>query len=218
MAKLIVDTCALLDLARAPAREEVRALNVAAARMVLSAIRATPATHELWVSEHVRREFDVHVEAVTQEAGSQLRRLAERWQHTEEIGNTLGVIVPPILLASAISVVASGRALATDLLAAAMNIAPSVGEAALVMGRVIAKRTPARAGKDSTMDCAILEGALRVARASDQVTVFLTSNKNDFAPNGPVPADLASDLSDGGLMIAFGWAEAWHHLGGTRVP
>lgn len=215
MANLVVDTCALLDLIRAPTRPETKASQVDAARSVLAAISSPVPSHKLLLSEHVKREFVRHLSEVTQQSENHLKRLAENWQHMVDVGTSHGLTIPAASSVAAVTTVAAGQALANDLICRSIEIVPDPGDATRAFGRVVAQRTPARQGKDSTIDCVILEQAMRVSRGSSETTIFLTSNKNDFAPGRHVPPDLAVDLADCGLAISFDWGEAWHRL---RLP
>jgi hypothetical protein len=53
----------------------------------------------------------------------------------------------------------------------------------------------------------------RHAPSTGRLIVFLSSNKRDYYPDGPVAEPLATELQTAGLLFARTWVEAAYRVG-----
>ena len=204
---LYLDTCALLDVVRAPCRDRTDHLLAAVARIEKAArakrvvLCAAEITRDEWV-----RNIDVVLADVerserdTDRAVQQFVIAAQRAGKPRTARARIGALeVPPKL-----------RGWSERMLQSTVLVAPTAGVIEAAWGRQAQRRLPARRGKDSVGDCTIFETLLAIGRGlgSTQPLVFLTSNTQDFGH-----PDLAMQLAPVGATAAFHWAWAANDLG-----
>ena len=69
---LLLDTCSLLDLVRAPIRKEVGIQDISAAHELLDRAQPNPAQISILIDEQVQTEFSQHINEVVEETEKEL--------------------------------------------------------------------------------------------------------------------------------------------------
>jgi hypothetical protein len=197
---LYLDTCAFLDVARAPARaggpEAVRAAEVLLANSAPSTLRVHLVTCEV-----VRAEWKLNLEATKPE----VKQALETYHTVNAVISLTGLLsglipgpLPPVAILTA-QVTGHFDRLSRDLLDRATCVTRDLGCLERALDRQISdpQRLPAR-GKTGAKDCVILEHVLELSRSLGQSyqkpRYFVSSNAGDFA--GP---SVRHDLSSAGL-------------------
>lgn len=212
---LCIDTCALLDLVRAPARK-LGAGHVEAANFLLKKAEEQQSQLSIVLMKQVCDELPQYLERAKDEANQALKRLDEETKRSVELLAALGVAPPNAFEFVPFEFANKAEDLITGISNAAAKIddQPFVGAAGQ---RVRDRRRPARQGRDSFGDCIILEAFLSLVTklrtcGFQREIVFLTSNTSDFADENKkvVHPEIRADLGDAELSFSF--LEARYHL------
>ena len=179
---ICLDTCAILDVARAPARKQ--ADSVPAAKALIQLAGSIPPAIHLLISDIVPNEWREHVGSAVKAT----RDAVDDFESVVHVSSTSGAVsisvpsqqiqqarnqLPPTLERLSRDLLDQGRLIDRD--HEAMSAA---------LDRVVGKRRPSR--KNQVKDCYILEHYLAVARALGgpgfpHWVVFVSSNTEDFA-------------------------------------
>lgn len=213
---LIVDTCALLDLVRAPVHLKVKPESVRAARDLLSLATAsgTP-TLEIYVCSRVLDEWADNVDPVTQAAIQALTTQLDQQRHLSETMAALqGAPTSPTQEQPERPIVAA-KAFADQILAAARHVAVQQVDLRKAGARALAALRPASKGNSALADCVIFETALRIARKrppGSAPIVFLSSNTKDYYLGTALDPTCAAELAAAGMTFATSWIRARYAL------
>jgi hypothetical protein len=198
---LFLDTCVLLDIIRAPARDltaEVRA------GVELRALQAS-STVRLFVQDIVHREWIDNLPAARREGEAGVRAFTATWQ----IAADMGQLAPPLPALPPGTLIDDLEQLSRDLLFAADSLDRDHDGMSWAIDRVVAKQKPS-SGKGMVKDCHILGHALRLSNllavaAYPHSRVLISSNRSDFAaPNATVfHPDIVPDAIATGLRYAI---------------
>lgn len=217
---VFLDTCALLDIIRAPNRGA--AATVEAATELLTGANKNPATVYLVIGCPTPTEWNEHVNEALADCAAAIasvNAVAQAW-------GFLGVAGIPVLPLHALPLPDRLRDLSKELLDAAIQLDKDADALGRAIDRVIHSKLPARKGGKGAKDSVILEHAIGLTDALrnagfGQVCVFASSNTHDFAVSGATtlhpllqpdfdpPTDLryAFSLSRAVAMLkAGGWA------------
>jgi hypothetical protein len=198
---LFLDTCAILDVARAPARAQAN--SVPAAETLVRLAGQSPPVAYLLVADIVAKEWADNVDSAVEE----LTKALATYEHVAQVivttGGTTPVAGPPILS----RIPADLKASSDSLRLACRAIDRDTGAMSAALDRVVSKRRPSH--KKEVKDSYILEHSLAVARglggtAFARWLVFVSSNTRDFAdPASPsVHPELAGDFNAAGLRYS----------------
>jgi hypothetical protein len=198
---LILDTCTLLDVVRAPLRDltaEVRA------GVELRALAATGAVR-LFVQDIVPGEWADNLPAARRDGEAGVRAFTATWQ----IAADLGQPAPPLPVFAPGSLISELEQLSRDLLMAADTLDRDHAGMSWAIDRVAARQKPSSA-KGTVKDSHILGHALRLstllaAAGYPNSRVLVSSNRSDFAaPNATVfHPDIIPDAAPAGLRYAL---------------
>lgn len=217
---LLLDTCLLLDIIRAPVRENVGVHDIRAILTLVARQSANPQTLVFAVSQQVRDEYADNVDSVEEETRRGIERLLKQ---TNEMLATVatfnsGIAIPAPLQLEKEDVVSVVRAMADEILINCVTIPHTVDDSHAAMGRVQRAHPPATRAKQSIKDCLIVEGVLRhvaAERANGNVekAVFASSNTSDYhqghASLHPV---LRTEFDGCGLGFAPSWSAARYEI------
>lgn len=215
---LCFDTCTALDLMRDPTRETVKAHERRAALDLLTTVE-TSGRLVLLMAEQVGREYRENVEVVEKEAGHALQKLREQMQRVDAVAAIYGAL-GEANLDHLDNHTAQARQFADRWIGAAELVQQGPDIPLRAVQRVLAARTPARKGKDSTKDCIVIEtyldivAQLRSAGLSAPI-VFVSSNVRDYAEatGTRLQADLTSEFAALCLEFAPNLSAAKHFFG-----
>ena len=195
------DTCAILDVARAPTRAQPD--TVTAAEALVALVGQTPPKVHLLVADIVATEWTDNIRSACDE----LTRAVSVFEHLTQVIVATGIVTHPTVSPALAGLSPDLEARSLALLTACRAINRDVGAANAALDRVVAKRRPSH--KKEVKDSYILEHCLAVARELGGATfqkrmLFVSSNTKDFADPGStaVHTDLASDFATAGLGYA----------------
>ncbi len=215
---VFLDTCAILDVARAPARAQPDA--VTAAEILISLVAQTPPKVHLLVADIVATEWKDNIIS----ARDELTKALFVFEYVAKVIGTTGIVTYPTAPPALTGLPADLEARSRALLTACRAINRDVGAANAALDRVVAKRRPSH--KKEVKDSYILEHCLVVARELGGTTfqkrmLFVSSNTKDFADpsSTAVHTDLASDFATAGLGFAGTIAIAVEQLrAASQIP
>lgn len=217
---LLLDTCLLLDIIRAPMRENIGLHDVQAIRTLIARQAAQPATLTIAVTQQVRDEYAAHVLSVEEETARALTKLIDRTNGMLTMVNMFdaGLLTPENLQINAPQVISSLRAMADGILVNCLTIPHTPGDSQAAGSRVLQTKPPATRAKQSFKDCLIVEGVLRhvaEGRAAGTLgkAVFASSNTTDFHQvHSSLHPDLRAEFNACGLGFAPSWSAARYEL------
>ena len=219
---LLLDTCSILDIVRAPTREQVSVHDIKAVHSLLD--RATGSTRQvsLVVTQQVIKEFEEHLDDVARDCCKAIRKasdshagILERIRALSLSNNLPGTVDLPSL-----GFPERSRCLAKQVIQASSVLKDRDDRELLdnASFRSIEGRPPAKKGKDSIKDCLIIESYFRLARAVQDnkfscKMVFITSNKHDYEQDHRyLHPDLREEFNLVGLDYSPNWSAARYEI------
>jgi hypothetical protein len=197
---LFLDTCALLDIVRAPLRGLTATARAGVELRTLAATR----TVRLFVQDIVLGEWADNLSAARRDGEAGVRAYTATWQ----IAADLGQPAPPLPVFSPGSLINELERLSRDLLMAADILDRDHGGMSWAIDRVAARQKPSSA-KGTVKDGHILGHALQLssllaAARYPHSRVLVSSNRSDFAaPNVTMfHPDIAPHAAAAGLRYA----------------
>ncbi len=196
---LFLDTCALLDIVRAPLRDLT--MTVRAGDDLRSL--AVAGTVRLVVQDIVSGEWNDNLPAARRDGETGVRAFTATWQ----IAADLGQPAPPLPVLPPGTLIDDLEQLSRDLLTVATVLDRDHDGMSWAIDRVATKRKPSSA-KGPVKDCHILGHALRLSNllgaGYPNSLVLVSSNRSDFAaPNATIfHPDIAPEAAVAGLEYA----------------
>ena len=196
---VFVDTCALLDIVRAPLRDLTVTVRAGGDLQVLAAA----GTVRLFVQDIVSREWNDNLPAARRDGEMGVRAFTATWQ----IAADLGQPAPPLPVLPPGTLIDDLEQLSRNLLAVATVLDRDYAGMSWAIDRVAAKRKPSSA-KGPVKDCHILGHALCLSTllgaAYPNSLVLVSSNRSDFAaPNANIfHPEIAHEAALAGLEYA----------------
>lgn len=214
--EVILDTCALLDLIRAPVRPEFHPNYATGAVQLLAAIQnPNPPARILW-TDITLAEFQNNLDEVAEDTRKSFRQLRDRYQKAHDVmgGFTAEEIKKAVDDAWIDSAVQQARDLAVTYAGLAAIEVATQDDLNKATGRVFKAVAPSRKGKDSLADCVITEVALRQAATAESrgvtKTVFFSSNTHEYCEGRQLKATLQTEFDACGLLYVRNWGEIHH--------
>lgn len=218
---VFLDTCALLDLVRAPFRAKnagaAELIIIAARRFLVGASSAPPSVH-LVIADKVDQEWKASINSVEDELMAHLSRMEHDIDRLDKCALALGLAQPPLQRNGSL-LTFSPRPLSNALLSAASVIEEEMQIKMAAFHRESRGIAPAKKGKGCLGDCIIVETVIQATeqlRSSAYLSpiVFLTSNTKDFTDtNGMLHPELAPRFSGLGIRFCTQWPHALHEAG-----
>ena len=197
---LFLDTCALLDIVRAPLRDLT--LTVQAAIELKTLVNA--GTVRLFVQDIVPTEWQNNLAAARRDGEDGVRAFTAAWQ----IASDLAQPAPPLPVLAPGNLIDDLEQLSRDLLTASDELERDHDGMSWAIDRVAAKEKPSST-KGTVKDCNILGHALRLSTlllvaGYPRSRVLVSSNRTDFAaPNATVfHQDIVPHAAAAGLQYA----------------
>lgn len=219
-AVLFLDTCLLLDVIRAPVRENIGTHDVHAVLTLNARRNASPPSLQFAVTQQVKVEYAEHVDATEAETARSLDKLVQQTNGmlTSIAAFGTGAPLPSPMTIQSQVVAKAVRTIADDILNSCVVIPHSVADSHAALGRVQQARPPATRAKQSVKDCLIIEGVLRhviseraIGRA--QRFVFASSNTADYHQgHGSLHPTLRAEFDACDLGFAPSWSAARYEI------
>lgn len=214
-AMVVVDTCSLLDIVRAPIHERVSVSDIENALWMLNASQGKQPCLQLVVDGWVLEEYRRTIDGVSQNVKQQLEALWARYNRATGIVAALDSLqVEPMDARPWIEeAISRGKQIVEEFLAAAANISASDEDERRANLRTKKARPPSCKGKGSQADAVMTELALRLAgeRGDQQANapvILLSSNTNDFCEGKVLKTELQVEFDAVGLKYAPTWSAA----------
>jgi len=180
---VLLDTCTLLDIVRAPNRGA--ASTVEAATELLAGANKNPATVYLVIGCPTPTEWNEHVDEAVADCAAAIasvNAVAQAW-------GFLGVAGIPALPMHALPLPERLKDLSNELLDVAILLDKDADALSRAIERVINSKLPARKGGKGAKDSVILEHAIGLTdelrnAGFGEICVFASSNTHDFAASG----------------------------------
>jgi hypothetical protein len=213
---LVVDACAVLDLARAALPDRASARIYAHAMKI---VQETEASRCAIVQTSITpREIADHMA----ETLASVRKFSEQAEiflnEINLMGSSLGFPKVPVAFLSSTPIITSVERFISRLLACSMTLPETDAALARAMRRANARRAPAANKRGEYKDCQVVEelielaGGLRAGGLGPEI-VLLSSNQSDFCEKGKLHPDLDSDFGPHQIRYAAHWDQARHLLG-----
>lgn len=215
---LLPDTCILLDLLRSPRRENVDGDAMLAGKAIRDGLVENEAIACI-VAEQVRNELNDNLQTVRDDTSAGLVRLRDEIARIDKWAEALGQ-VHQTQIGHYLTCVPVSEAIMSDIVNGAINHATTQDINLNAIGRVMAGRTPAQPGKDSTKDCVVVESYLDVATNLRNLghtadIVFASSNTKEFVSGTPkaLNADIAAEFANLDIQYSRALHETRNLLG-----
>lgn len=224
---LILDTCTILDVVRAPARDQLKTQDIDAVNTVIGRVAAAPPTVSFVITRQVLQEFREHVDAVETETHDALKKAVDRFAR---ILTRMQALSPDHCIPGAVDLLSlgfpkRGRHLAEHIVQASFVLNDDDGEVIkAAWNRIRLAKPPATKAEQPMKDCLIVESSLRLAATLcsggfSRNMVFATSNTKDYQQGcknlHPV---LREDFASACLEYSPNWSAARHELDRHRSP
>lgn len=199
---VMLDTCAVLDVIRAPIRPKLPSGVVLAAQELTARTLALPRTAWIVATETILNEWQDHRDSITEEVLRQLRRIDNEIEVARVVAGhsqPARVVVQPGLGALGLEV--ELRQTAQSMLDAAEVIITDEQAELRAGRRVQLGRAPSSKGKSEYKDCLIFEHYLALSQCLQTAgygerRFLVTSNTSDYgsptAPDNPIAPELAA--------------------------
>jgi PIN domain len=217
---LLLDTCFILDIVRAPIRDNFGVHDIDAVSTLLERLLKTPPGVSLVITELVKHEFFEHIDEIESKTLKALNSLTEQVASILERMAALspGQDIPRGIDLQSLGFPANSRRLAEKIFHMSTVLADHIDERNKASDRVIFVKPPATKATQSFKDCLITESYLSLASALQKIgfcrkTVFATSNTSDYQQGGrDLHPDLRTEFSAVGLEYARSWSAARYEL------
>jgi len=213
-----LDSCTLLDVVRAPQRNNASEVRVA--QLFLASAHKAPRTIHLVIGSPTQTEWNDHIDKIESECEDAI----ECCNAVAAVCGHMAMPAPAPLPAGTGGLPALLRQLSADLLAAAVTMDHNAAAMRRAINRVIASQLPAKKGGTGAKDAVIVEHALETtaqlrAAGFGQTCVFVSSNTKDFAAPqstnlnaalvaafNPIQLAYATSLTHAeDILLAAGW-------------
>jgi hypothetical protein len=212
---LLFDTCALLDIIRAPLRGENHLIESAA--ILTRAATGTPAGIHVVITSTVEDEWTEHATIVTQEVDRELRRIRATSESFRAAARFAGLRRPPLLAAAYDLVPQRLFSVASLLHDSAVILERDLYCLDKAFARHAAKLPPARKG-EQIKDCMIIEHFLSFCSRLRSIgcqakCLFVSSNTSDYCEaKAKLHANLDSEFRAANLLFVTNLSWARHEL------
>ena len=162
---LLLDTCTILDVIRAPVRTQLGVHDIQAVHTLIGRAAGAPPTVSFVITAQVLQEFREHIEAVVTEAHDKLKKAANEFA---EILTRIRALYPDICIPDAVDLLSlglpqRGRTLSEQIIQTSFILADYADEVMKAYTRVRLAKPPSTKAKQSMKDCLIAESYLRLA-------------------------------------------------------
>ena len=223
---LLLDTCTILDVVRAPIRDQLRTHDIHAVHTLIGRAAGAKPAVSFVITAEVLREFREHIDEVETETGDALEKASDR---LTAILRRMQALSPDDCIPRAVELASlgfpeRGRQLADQIVQSSSVLDDHPDDILKAYCRVTLATPPATRATQSIKDCHITESYLRLAanlRAAgfSRNMVFTSSNTKDYQQDHPSlhPA-LRTEFDSACLEYSPNWSAARHELDRRRTP
>ena len=223
---LLLDTCTILDVVRAPVRDQLGTHDINAVHTLIGRAAAAQPTVSFVITAQVLQEFREHIDVVETETGDALEKAADRFA---AILRRMQALCPDDCIPGAVELVSlgfpeRGRQLADQIVQSSSVLDDHPDDILKAYRRVTLAKPPATRARQSVKDCHITEGCLRLAAKLRSAgflrnMVFTSSNTKDYQQDHPSlhPA-LRAEFDSACLEYSPNWSAARHELDRRHTP
>ena len=223
---LLLDTCTILDVVRAPVRNQLGVHDIQAVHTLMGRTAGAPPTVSFVITEQVLQEFRDHIEAVETEALNALKKAANEFAGILKRIRALcpGDRIPGAVDLLSLGLPQRGRNLSEQIIQTSFILADHDDEVVKAYDRVRLAKPPSTRARQSVKDCLIAESYLRIAATLHtggfaRNVVFATSNIGDYQQgHSSLHPELRAEFDSACLEYAPSWAAARHELDRYRTP
>ncbi len=213
---LVVDTCALLDIVRAPSRSNFNPAHLENARVMAAALIEPNPPVNIVVCNWVVGEYERGVEGVVAEVRQTLAAMWGAHRHAHEMmavhqGGSHTQIDSEKWITQLLD---HGKDVVAHFLRTTPKVAATAIDEQLATARTREARAPSHKGKGSLADAVVTELALRIARQvghdgnGSALTILLSSNTKDFCDGTRLKPVLQQEFDSACLGFAATWSQA----------
>ena len=219
---LLLDTCTILDVVRAPVREQLGVHDIDAVHTLLG--RATGPSPEVSfvITQQVLQEFREHVDAVETETHAGLEKAMDILKRMQALSPD--DCIPGTVDLLSLGFPQRGWHLANQIVQASAVMTNQHDDIVKAYHRVTLAKPPATKAKQSVKDCHITESYLHLAvtlrtGGFSRNMVFATSNTKDYQQGHPsLHPELRAEFHSACLEYSPTWSAARHELDRRRTP
>ena len=222
---LLLDTCTILDVVRAPLLDRLGVHDIEAVHTLLDRASESSPGVSVVITEQVHQEFREHIDAVETETRAGIRRATNGFASILKRMRALchQDHIPSSIDLSALGFPRIGRRLAERIIETSSIVADHPDELVKAYHRVVQAVPPATRAKQSIKDCMIAENYLRLASALhiggfSRNVVFATSNTKDYQQgHSSLHPELRAEFRAATLEYSSSWSAARHQLDMCRA-
>lgn len=223
---LLLDTCTILDVVRAPVRDQLGIHDIHAIHNLIGRATGAQPTVSFVITSQVLQEFEEHIDEVETETGNALEKTSDRFA---AILRRMQALSPDDCIPGAVELVSlgfpgRGRKLADQIVQASSVLDDHPDDILKAYCRVTLATPPATRARQSVKDCHITESYLRLSAnlrsaGFSRNMVFTSSNTKDYQQDHPSlhPA-LRAEFDSACLEYSPNWSAARHELDRRRAP
>lgn len=217
---LLLDTCTILDVVRAPIRDQLTIHDIQAVHTLIGRAADAPPTVSFVISTQVLQEFGEHIVEVEKETGDKLEKTSNEFgailRRMEALSPNCGF--PRAVDLLDLGFPERGRQLADKIVQLSSVLAEDQDDILKAYSRVTRAMPPATRTKQSVKDCHITESYLRLAASLcccgfSRNMVFASSNTKDYQQgHQSLHPALRTEFDSVCLEYSPNWSAARHEL------
>ncbi len=223
---LLLDTCTILDVVRAPVRDQMGTHDIRAVHTLIGRAAGAQPTVSFVITAQVLQEFREHIDEVETETGDALKRASDRFT---AILRRMQALSPEDCIPGAVELASlgfpeRGRQIADQIIQSSSVLDEHADDILKAYRRVTLATPPATRAKQSVKDCHITESYLRLAAnlrsaGFSRNIVFTSSNTKDYQQDQPsLHPVLRAEFDSACLEYSPNWSAARHELDRLRTP
>ena len=223
---LLLDTCTILDVVRAPVRDQMGTHDIHALHTLIGRAVGAQPTVSFVITAQVLQEFRKHIDEVETETGDALEKASET---LTAILRRMQALSPDDCIPGSVELVSlgfpeRGRQLADQIVQSSSVLDDHPDDILKAYRRVTLATPPATRARQSVKDCHITESYLRLAAnlrtaGFSRNMVFTSSNTKDYQQDYPsLHPTLRAEFSSACLEYSPNWSAARHELDRLRTP
>ncbi|MCY4587443.1 MAG: PIN domain-containing protein [Bryobacterales bacterium] len=217
---LLLDTCTILDVVRAPLLDHLGIHDIDAAHTLISRATGSSPGVSMVITEQVHQEFREKIDAVEKETCAGIKKATDRFvgilKRMQALSPEDSIPDPVDLLT--LEFPQRGRYLAERIVDTSSTLTDHDDEVLKAYDRVKHGKPPATRAKQSVKDCMIAESYLRLAATLhtggfSRNMVFATSNTKDYQQgHSSLHPELRAEFRSACLEYSPSWSAARHEL------
>ena len=223
---LLLDTCTILDVVRAPVLEQFGVHDIDAVHSLIGRATGESPRVSLVICEQVHQEFRENIDVVERQTRIKIEKATDCFGGIVKRMQALSLEddIPDAVELSSLGFPKAGRDLAEVIVQMSTVITDHHDEIVKAYDRVKLARPPATRARQSVKDCVVTESYLRLAATLhtggfSRNMVFATSNTNDYQQgHSSLHPELRAEFHSVCLEYSPSWSASRHELDRCRTP